>query len=282
MNPEVDKNDFHFSLGMRKILSYYLGYSILFLIIHLSAISMVSFFHFLLDHNMSIIEDWLYRNAWEMIFISKLTSAILIIKALKLNNYFVSSFFSIVKNDIWRPTKEASIFIIFIMVLFHSLIMQFGGEIIENAKTTDFTYVSYFGSIFFYLIDFLVINFLVRNIKIKGRKKFLILISSLLLIFMFFTKATLPYISKYYIFILLHFLTLLIFLFVEKKNLINPLLYSLFLIGPLSSFYGLDLVWDNAHSVYSYRDSLPIIGIIGIWSIGLLYYFKKKSKNIKP
>ena len=155
---ELHREDFHLSLGIRKILAYYLGYSLLFLVIHLSLISLVSFFHFLLDHDMLVIENWLYRNAWEMIFFSKLISAMICIKALKLNNYFISSLFSILKNDIWKPTKEASIFIIFIIVLFHVLIAQFGGEVTGNSKSTDFAYISFLGSISFYLIDFIVIS----------------------------------------------------------------------------------------------------------------------------
>jgi hypothetical protein len=96
---EIKKSDFHFSLGARKILLYYFGYSILFLIFHLATISLVSFFHFLLDHDMSVIENWLYRNAWEMILLSKALAGFIIIKALQLNNYFVKNLFFILRGD---------------------------------------------------------------------------------------------------------------------------------------------------------------------------------------
>jgi hypothetical protein len=271
---ELTKSDFHFSLGAKKILLYYFGYSILFLIFHLSTISMVSFFHFLLDHDMLVIENWLYRNAWEMIFISKIFAAFVVIKALQLNNYFIKNLFFILKNDIWKPSRSVIIFIIFLAVLFYALIFQFGGEIVGGNKSVDFVYISFFGSIFFYFIDFIVINVLVRNISLKSKRKSFLLMLALIIIFMLFTKATLPYISKYYIFLVLHFFTLLLFLFTNSRNIINPILYSLVIIGPLSAFYGLDLVWDNAHALYSYKESLPVVGIIGVWFIGLIYYYK--------
>lgn len=274
MTGSIKKNDFLFSLGARKILLYYLGFCILFLVIHLSFISLVSFFHFLLDHDMAVIENWLYRNAWEIIILSKLISASLIIKALKLNNYFVNSLFEIIKTDIWKPTRKVVVFIFFISILFYAMIMQFSGELINNTKETDFAYVSYIGSALFYLIDFLVINVLFRNIVITQKKKYFALGISLTALFLIFTKATLPYISKYYIFLILHFSTLLLLLFKERKNLINPLLYTLIIIGPFSSLYGLDIVWDNAHSIYSYKETLPVVGISGIWLIGLGYYYK--------
>ncbi len=270
----IEKNDFLFSIGARKILLYYIGYCTLFLISHLAFISLVSFFHFLLDHDMAVIENWLYRNAWEMIVLSKMISAFLIIKALKLNNYFVNSLFQILKTDIWKPTRKVIVLTFFISILFYALIMQFSGELINNTKETDFAYVSYIGSALFYLIDFLVINVLYRNIEVRQKRKYFALGISLIAMFLLFTKATLPYISKYYIFLVLHFATLLLLLFKERKNMINPILYTLVVIGPFSSLYGLDIVWDNAHSIYSYSESLPLVGITGIWLIGLGYYYK--------
>ena len=179
----------------------------------------------------------------------------------------------------WKPTRAAIVFIIFLAVLFYALILQFGGEIVGGNKSVDFVYISYFGSIFFYFIDFIVINVLVRNITLKSKRKYFLLMLSLTVIFMLFTKATLPYISKYYIFLVLHFFTLLLFLFTNLKNIINPILYALAIIGPLSAFYGLDLVWDNAHALYSYKDSLPVAGIIGVWFIGLIYYFNFHKRS---
>ena len=276
---DLQKSDFHFSLGARKILLYYFGYSVLFLIFHLSIISLVSFFHFLLDHDMSVIENWLYRNAWEMIFLSKICAAFIIIKSLELNNYFIKNLFFILKGDIWKPTRSAIVFIIFLAVLFYALILQFGGEIVGGNKSIDFVYVSFIGSIFFYFIDFIVINVLVRNITIQSKRRYFFLMLALTSIFMLFTKATLPYISKYYIFLILHFFTLLTLLFTNKNNIMNPVLYSIVVIGPLSAFYGLDLVWDNAHALYSYKESLPVVGIIGVWLIGLIYYYKFQKKS---
>lgn len=271
----VEKNDFLFTLDVRKILFYYFGYCSLFLIFHLASISLVSFFHFLLDHDMAVIENWLYRNAWEIIVFAKIFAAFIIIKALKLNNYFINSLLSILRTDIWKPTRTLIVLIFFLSILFYALILQFGGELINNTKETDFAYVSYLGSVFFYLVDFLVVNILVRNLEIRSKRKFFALSIVLLILFLAFTKATLPYINKYFIFLILHFSTLLILLFKERKNMINPLLYTLVIIGPFSSLYGLDIVWENAHSIYTYKETLPVIGITGIWLIGLGYYYKR-------
>jgi hypothetical protein len=270
----IFRNLLGLEVDIRKILSYYLGYNLIFLIGYIAFISMISFFHFLLEHDMAVIENWIFRNAWEVIVFSKLLASFIIIKALKLNNYFTISLWQTIKEEHWKPSRYAVIFILFISFLFYALIMQFSGELINNAKDTDFAHISFLGSAFFYFMDFFIINLLLKYIPISNQRKLFVLLAICLVFFLFFTKATLPYINKYYIFLILHFVTLLIFLAKEPKNLLNPILYALIVIGPFSSFYGLDLVWDNAHSIYSYKETLPNIGILGLWLIGLVYYFK--------
>lgn len=271
----IEKKDFLFPLSMKTIFLYYLGYCILFLIFHLAAISLVSFFHFLLEHDMAVIENWLYRYAWEIIIISKTLAAFVIIKALKLNNYFNRNLISIFSEDDWKPTRSLIVLIFFLLILFYALIVQFGGELINNNKETNFAYISYLGSVLFYLIDFMILNILVRKLIIKKRTDFLLLTLILLAMFLLITKATLPYINKYLFFLVIHFLSLFSILFKQRKNIINPLLYSLAVIGPFSSIYGLDIVWENAHSFYSYEQEIPVVGISGIWLIGLGYYYKR-------
>jgi hypothetical protein len=66
----------------------------------------------------------------------------------------------------------------------------------------------------------------------------------------------------------------------ERSNLINLVFYSLLVIGPLSAFFGFDLIWENVHSLYTYKRELPVFSIIGIWLIGTLYYFKKNKTTL--
>ena len=274
------QSNFSFSLGMRKILSYYLGFSILFFLTHLSLVSIVTFFHFLIDHDMHIIENWLFSNAWELIISSKLIAFIVTIKFLKLNNYLVTDLLTILKTDIWKPSKSAFVMIVFLATCFSAILLQFGDGLSFNPKSLEYVYFSYVGSILFFVIDFLVINILLRNVKQFSRRKNSLLIASLLIIFLSFTKITLPYIDKFLFIIILHFLTLLIFLFSEKRNIMNIILYSVLLIGPLASLFGFDLVWENAHAVYIYNTKLPLTGIVGVWLIGIVYYYKRKSVHI--
>ena len=66
-----------FSKPMQKIGLYYLGYCGSLILIQISLVSIVAFFHFLLDHDMAVVENWLTRNAWEMLCFSKITALII-------------------------------------------------------------------------------------------------------------------------------------------------------------------------------------------------------------
>jgi len=265
--------DFSFNLGMKKILFYYLGYSTLFFIIHLSLISTVTFFHFLIDHDMHVIENWLFTNAWEIIIVSKVLAVLFVIQLLKLNNYFVNSLIYILKEDIWKPSREALVFIIFEFIFFLSFIIQ--SEIQRDKIFENFSIISFLGLMFFYLSDFIVLNILFRNIFFKKRVQLYILILSLIAIFMLFSEVTLSLTDRYAFFIGFHFLTILIFLLKERKNIANALFYTIFIAGPLSSLYGFRLIGGGSDSLQSVPYRFPVLLMIGIVFIGILYYSRR-------
>ncbi len=272
-------SDFDLPIGFRRVIAYYLGYCFIFFLMHLSLVSIGSFFHFLIDHDMHIIENWLFTNAWELIIVSKIFASVIIIKALKLNNYIITNLFTILKTNRWRPSFSAMVLLIFLSIFLFALILQFGKGIEFNEKSSLYVMTSFIGSILFYLCDLLVINILLRNVVSFSRQKNSLLIFSILVIFIVTTKVTLPHVDNFFFLIILHFLTLLLLLFKERKNIMNIILYCCVVIGPLSSILGFDLVWENAHSVYQYNKTLPHLGIAGIWLIGIVYYFKTGPKN---
>ena len=47
-------------------------------LIHLIALSLVNFFHFLLDHKMSVIDTWIFDRIYQLIFIEKVFACFVI------------------------------------------------------------------------------------------------------------------------------------------------------------------------------------------------------------
>lgn len=257
----------------RKLVLYYILYCFGFLLIHLSLVSTFSFFHFLLDHDMNTIENWLNRNAWEILFFSKITSFVIVSKIIKLNVYKNVRVRDILSLNTYFPSKRVFGATLFLLVIFYAFIHQFGGGIVENPFKEDLFYSSFIGSFMFYIIDYCLLFFLMNVFEIS-KEQFSRVMYSCLIIFVITSKIALPYLNKFYLFLMIHFI--MMFYLGRKGELVDVIFYGLLVISPLSSVYGLDIVWDNAYSVYTYQKQLPILGVVGIWGIAIGYlHFSK-------
>jgi len=263
-----------FSSDARKLLIYYSLYCVFFLLFYLALVSTISFFHFLLDHEMGVIENWLNRNTWEILIISKMGSSYLTVKSLYLNNYQFLNLKDFFKKTIITPEQKPIIIVIYIVIFLYALLNQFGAELIVKESELSFSLTSFVGSMLFYLLDIFVVFYCIMHMNITRLQKQKLSIA-LPILFYITTKIALPYVDKYTIFIFLHYISLNIFMFRNDKNFSNPLLYSLIVIGPLSTLLGIDLVWDNSYALYSYPQAVPVIGVILIWLSAFVYYIRK-------
>lgn len=248
---------------------YYFLYCLIFVLTHLMLISVFSFFHFLLEHEMGTIENWISRNTWEILAIAKLIACWGLIRITQLNYYGDKKIWDYFKEMKLKPTKKSLAFAAFVLVVFYSLIVQFGGGIKSNQFLDDLFLSSYLGSSIFYGVDIFCLLYLQRFFNFKQnslyRWSFILLI-----LFLISSKIVLPYLSKYFIFLIVHFLFLY---YLGNKRLVGDMLvYLLLLVGPLSSLLGMDLVWDNSYAIFTYNEKVPVLGIISIWCVGLGYY----------
>jgi hypothetical protein len=264
---------FKIPVDVRKVFLYYLMYCFGFLLIHLAMISIFTFFHFLLDHDMNTIENWLNRNAWEVLSFSKLTSLYISTRVIKLNLYNDIKLRSYFELDQLIPSKKMIGVILFLLAIFYAFIVQFGGGVVQNQFKEDLFYSSFIGAFMFYTLDFIMIFLLLKIFEIKKEYHTKLMYLTLIM-FLVSSKVALPYLDKFYVFLMIHFITL--FYLGQKAKLIDVLCYALFIISPLSSIYGLDIVWDNAYSIFTYQKNLPILGVLGIWGIAIGYYHYSK------
>ena len=253
----------------KRLVFYYTLYCVFFVVVHLLFVSIFSFFHFLLEHEMGTIENWISRNSWEIIAISKMISLLTVVTLTQLNYYGEKKFKEYFSPMTACPTRKAVAFILFILVIFYSLIMQFGGGIKSNQFLDDLFFSSFFGSLIFFGTDMICIFYLQSYFKFKEIKFYKRLLL-LLTMFLISSKIVLPYLSKYLIFLVVHFISLYYLGF--KRNLGDMLLYLVFIVAPMSSLFGMDLVWDSSYAIFTYDEKVPVFGIISIWCVALGYY----------
>lgn len=264
---------FVFSKGFKKLGLLYFGFCLLFILIHLMLVSIFSFFHFLLDHEMGMIENWLSLNGWEIIAISKLFAFGVMTKLTQVNSYSDTSF----SKELWAiekiPSKKALALIFFLLVMFYSLLSQFGGGIQSNQILDELFLSSFIGSILFFGIDIVFIMVVISYFQLKLNHP-IQLLCVLLILFLISSKIVLPYIGKYSVFLVVHFVSL--FYLSRRNNLGDLLVYLAIVVAPLSSFFGIDLIWDNSYSIFTYSKELPVLGVFLIWTVALGYYHRSK------
>lgn len=272
---KINRTNF-FKNNLGKGVIYYLLFNVIFFLSHLALVSIFSFFHFLLDHDLNTIENWLIRNSWEVIILAKVTSFSFLAIFIDMQNYDLNKISSYLKEVLRVPSRAGVVFTLFISVFFYILVSQFSGDIEKDQVQKNLIFSSFFGSFFFFIIDFVFIDVLKKNYNIsqKDYKYFFI---PFIILFFSVTKILLPYINEYIVLQLLHFTVL--FTFGMSKRFSDSLIYGAFVIAPISSFYGLDIVWENAFSVLKSSNNLPHVGIILFWITGLVYYYKTQIKT---
>ncbi|MDH5415550.1 MAG: hypothetical protein OEW87_15545, partial [Flavobacteriaceae bacterium] len=195
------------SAEIKKLYIYYFIYSLLFIFLHLVMVSTFSFFHFLLNHDMSTIENWLNRNTWEILSMSKLASLIFTGQIVKLNHYSDIKFQDFFSDQSLWPSKKIFGMSLFILTIFYALIIQFGGGVVQNQFKEELFYSSFLGSFLFYMADFVMVYFLVLVFEIP-RRHLLRLIYPCLFLFLVTSKVALPYLNKFHVFLVVHYFTL--------------------------------------------------------------------------
>lgn len=267
-----------FSRNMRLILLYYLGYNLLLVLIQLAVVSLMAFFHFLLDHDMGVIESWLNKNAWEILTFSKSFGFILMIKAIRLNLYNLPSYKKILKKKSFIPNLQILVVIVFLNIMSGALVNSYSVGLTFNSDV-PYIYVltSYVGTSIFYLLDFLFIFYLFENVSIVKKRNKTILMLLMGLMFLTVTNILQPYSKPNQLIILINFLSLLIVYLKDSDNFVNPIVICLGCVSIFTILYGHDLVWKDQFAIIKYDKTMPVWAPILSWVLALTYYLRRRT-----
>lgn len=271
-----------FSRPMRRITAYYTSFCFALIIVQVALVSLVTFFHFLLDHDMAVLENWLNRNAWEILGISKFTVFFLIVKAVKLNLYSPKNIINYFKDLEFIPSFQVIVFVLFLWLADILILVLFNKEQLQiKSLEAGYLFISFLGNSMFYMVDMLLLAYLMETFPVYKKRNKLILMIVLSIMFVCVTNIIQPYSNPSIIPMILFFSTLTINLMLFPKNLGNLLLVSLGQIGLFSIIFGTDLVWSNNYSLLGLSWELPPLGHLLCWSAGVFYLVKSvKSESV--
>lgn len=263
------------NLGKQMIL-YFVFYVILWGF-HLILISLISFFHLLLEHNIRIIGDWISDRGWGLIIISKVAVFYLATLFVNLKTKKIFSLKSYFRNSIQAPRIEVIVTLLFLVIALLGL-----GEIKFNSTMIveiDRLLLSIIGSFVFFAVDYvlLVILDVFYPVREDGlRLKRMILLP---LFFYFFTAATFVYEQTITLKLYAFFVLLVYSGEWRRKNWTLPAVFLIAFIVPAFSLLGLDPVWGEIYSpmAASKKISTASIFILIFFAIGYLQYTLRRK-----
>jgi hypothetical protein len=244
---------------------------------HLILISLISFFHLLLEHNIRIIGDWISDRGWTLIIISKAVVFYLTMLFVNLKTKKISSLKSYFRNSIQTPRLEVFVTIVFLLLGLLGL-----GEMILNRTMiieVDRLIFSIVGTFVFFAVDYVLLVILdvfypVREENLRTKRIFLFP-----LLFYFFTSATFVYEQTITMKLYAFFVLLMYSGEWRRKNWTLPALFLVTFIIPTYTFLGFDPVWGEIYAPMAAGRKVGTISffiLIG-FALGYLHYTLKKK-----
>ncbi|MGZ3787626.1 MAG: hypothetical protein ACXVLQ_03845 [Bacteriovorax sp.] len=246
--------------------------------VHLVLISLISYFHLLLGHNIRTIGDWIGDRGWVLIIISKILIFYLALQFIRLKSKKINSIKSYFRNCIQIPRKEVIVALVFLILGLMGLgKANFNRTLIFELPRMAFSTV---GTFIFFSVDYalliiLEIFFPLHSVEDRKRKLFLFP-----LLFYYFTYATFIY-EQLVSFKLYAFFFLLLYLGEwRRRNWTLPLLFLLAFLVPCYSLFGLDPVWSSNYTLLILEKNISSISFFIL--IGFAVYYLHRTQRKKP
>ena len=244
---------------------------------HLILISLISYFHLLLNHNIRTIGDWIVDRGWFLIILSKVLIFYLALQFIRLKSKKINSLRGYFRNSIQLPRKEIIASFIFLILglmglgklgINHTLIFELPRMLLSAVGTFIFFAVDYA------LLVILEIFFPLHQQNESRRKLFLFP-----LLFYYFTYATFIYEQVVSFKLYAYFFLLLYLGEWRRRNWTLPLLCLVTFLVPSYTLMGLDPVWNSNYTILTMEKGIPTLSIFILIGFAIYYLHRSQEKN---
>jgi hypothetical protein len=251
-------------------LRWWYFYISIYVVIHVCLSSIGAFFHFLLDHEISIVEGWLHKNGWELAIVSKLLAFYVFHKTLLVRLYKPRTLFEFLKQE-WRPPSYR--LLVCIVFMFISLVIFAGVEKQpQNYSFFWYQFVTYICLVTWYLIDYYVIAQLKDLFEFENVKFQYWLVCHFCIGFFISFKMIIPDYFGVGAVSFLHFIFILMITGVKLQQWSNAFFYLVLFAAPIASLLGLDPIWGQDFTPFKMKGKLQSTFLLILWMISLAYY----------
>lgn len=246
-------------------------------IVHLLIISLISFFHLILNHSIGTIAEWINERGWQLILLTKFIVLFIFFQFFSLRFQVMKKLKAYYYNGIQLPRMDYLVVCSFFFIGFLSL----GNPILNSAMIFQVFNIllSYVGLVLFFLVDFIFLMVLNSNFPLRKEQR---LIGHFIfaLIFYLGTLATFQYefIAVNYLFFFLFWFLLYLSEW-RRKNWTMPLSFLMLVFAPITSFFGFDPVWQNQFSLFKLTNRVNYNEIIVIILISAMFLHHRKKQE---
>lgn len=236
-----------------KHLLLYCSFQLLNTVLHVLFLSIVSFFHFLLDHRMADIQDWVYFHSWEILSLCKILSLVTVTRFTGLYSSERNPFLHLLRDKRGDLNKN---------VLTACFAVLVGLYFVGQPKATHLMSIeaihyltSGLGTFIFFLTEILVVMAINTDREVSDRYwSYEIILFSLIsfLVHKYFFLFNSKWEPATILFLMFCFWLLRL----SRKFLwINSVIPVLFIAVPSFAFFGLDPLWGDQYALFrfSYR-----------------------------
>jgi hypothetical protein len=253
-------------------LASYTCYQVIFILSVVLLSSLGAFIHFLLDHEISIIESWLQNYGWEIVIFAKAMSL------------YTMYYWSKVKSRNWPNFKNVKSLLTewvqyksLVLTVFSLLGLIALGGVKLNPIYTSYIWghlISYFGVFLFYGAD--IFFWLYLNDQFPSSKRYVWEKLIFLCISLVAFRVSVPDYFKLWPIVLFVYFNLLLITHSQLKRFSNALWFLIIFVGPMNTFMGVDLVWGNDFSPFELKQSglVTFLVVCGVLSLG---YYKLRD-----
>lgn len=259
-----------FSSQIFKNVRYYASYQLIYVVIGIILSSIGAFFHFLLDHEISIVESWLHNNHWELLIVAKLLSLFIINRWFTVRLYEVKTIRQLVKELVKWPEPKALVISIFMFLGYLTL-----GKVTYVGQNLGYWYfhmVSFIGLFLFFGIEFIVIAYLDDVLNENWDSSRFILSFFYIALFIMAYKMSIPDYYSLLPYVVLCYTTLIFLSGKSFKSWSNVLCFLLLFVAPMGSFFGMDPIWGDDFSPFKLDNKLSLAFLAVIWMVSFGYY----------
>lgn len=253
-----------------KNIRYYAAYQLVYVVIFIVLSSIGAFFHFLLNHEISIVESWLHNNHWEILILAKLLSLFLLNRWFKVRLYEMKSVRELVKEFVRWPEPKAIVISFFMLVSYLSLSgTKYTGQ---NLGYLYYHLTSFLGIFLYFGIEFIVIAYLDDILNQKEEPSLGILSIVYTLLFTVAYRLSVPDYYELLPYMVMCFSTLLYLSGKSFKSWSNVVCFLIMFVAPMGSIFGMDPVWGDDFSPFQVSTKLGLSFLSVIWMVSFCYY----------